>query len=140
MILQVYNRLFMENEYHKIENISRHLIISITDSGDADIKLQKNCVDILRLNFHDIDSELLNYQVFNEEFACKILNFVFNNIDNVDLILVHCEAGISRSAGVACSLCSILNGNDLEMVKKYPLYNRKVYNTILKQYCNLYFN
>ena len=46
--------------------------------------------------------------------AEKILNFV-KGYPGPEDILVHCGAGVSRSAGVAAALSLILNGSDWEI-------------------------
>ena len=44
--------------------------------------------------------------------ADQIVNFVNKHKDSIELILVHCEAGISRSAGCAAALDLWLNKQD----------------------------
>ena len=71
--------------------------------------------------------------LFNEEDAKGILHFVDTYKKEVDLIVVHCEAGISRSAGVASALSLILNGTDDYYFKHY-LPNILCYRKILNAY------
>jgi hypothetical protein len=54
--------------------------------------------------------------------------------DDLDAIVVNCEAGMSRSAGVAVALSRILNGDDSQMVREKPLFNRMVYRTVMEAY------
>ena len=51
----------------------------------------------------------------NNDDAQKVCDFVKAN-DNVDII-VHCDAGISRSAGVAAAIMKYLTGSDMEIFK-----------------------
>lgn len=76
-------------------------VISITDPGSANAKI--NGVpgeNLLRLSFTDDVSEGPNAVLMNMNQARAIAKFVKNG----DMFLVHCEAGISRSAGVADAL------------------------------------
>lgn len=67
--------------------------------------------------------------VFKEEMADKILKFVDEQIEKgVDTFLIHCDAGMSRSPGIAVALDEIYNENNKPFT---PLYNKFVYKTII---------
>ncbi|MCR5106278.1 MAG: hypothetical protein K6B68_17750 [Eubacterium sp.] len=51
--------------------------------------------------------------------AKKIVSFVNKWYDNVDTIIVHCEGGISRSAGVCAAIMRVKEGTD------YPVFRSK---------------
>ena len=51
--------------------------------------------------------------------------------DDIETIIVNCEAGISRSAGVAAALANIINEDDSRYFKEY-LPNMLVYRKILE--------
>lgn len=69
---------------------------------------------------------------FDNKFADKILNFVQINKKFVDLIICKCEAGISRSAGVAAALRKLFS-QDVEDVFRRAVPNTLVYSTILRR-------
>lgn len=75
------------------------------------------------------------YVLFDETHARAILNFVNESLicyRDLDLIVVNCEAGISRSAGVAAALARIFNGRDDCIFGDPALHpNMTVYQTIL---------
>jgi len=79
------------------------------------------------------NKEGLNLQLFGRKDAIHILEFVEKYIDDIKLIIVNCEAGVSRSAGVAGALSKILNGWD-DAYFKHSLPNMLVYRTILVEY------
>ena len=65
--------------------------------------------------------------------AKNIIDFVETFKNEVDLIVVHCEFGISRSAGVASALSLILNGTDQYYFDNY-IPNMLCYRKILNAY------
>jgi hypothetical protein len=50
----------------------------------------------------------------NEQ-ASEIASYVLINCDDVDKIIVHCEAGVSRSAGAGAIIMKYLNRNDWDV-------------------------
>lgn len=119
-----------------------YIVISITDpeKDDAVIADSSFQLAILRLKFHDIigaksislkDSSSTNEIAMSQENAQAVLNFVCEHVENAKLIVCHCEAGISRSAGVAAALSRILNTQDEFFFDNYwP--NRWVYERLLE--------
>ena len=53
-------------------------------------------------------------------------------MDEIEWIIVHCEAGVSRSAGAVAALSKLLNGDDSYFFKHF-LPNTLVYKLILKE-------
>lgn len=110
------------------------IAISITDPNSKKVNPINPPQAMLSLEFYDLDkdTEVFPYSqfMFTEKDACSILNFVEAFKEETDLIVVHCEAGISRSAGVAGALSKIYNKSDEYYFKNY-LPNMLVYRTIL---------
>lgn len=52
--------------------------------------------------------------------------------DKINLIICQCEAGISRSAGVAGALSKVLNKDDSKIFEDY-CPNMLVYRTVLEE-------
>ena len=95
---------------------SNKVIISIKTPDDEQAVFNpKNTSikDILYLSFYDVSTETQDifkgYPAMTDEDAMKIKEFVLKWKDKVDTIIVYCDAGISRSAGVAAG---ILDGLD----------------------------
>ena len=65
---------------------------------------------VLPLRFDDVDGGI-NCMVSEE--AVMIKSFVERHKDK--LIIVHCDAGVSRSAGIAAALMKYYNGDDSEI-------------------------
>lgn len=103
------------------------LVLSIVDphrlSPDADIK--PGYTRIERFRFHDLDPKQhedeageplprdLIRQCMTADDADRVVSAVEGWLDEKgEEILVHCDAGISRSAGVAAALSWLYNGDD----------------------------
>jgi predicted protein tyrosine phosphatase len=79
----------------------RQAVISITEPGSGPAPLRPGWAAILRLSFHDVDRNVEGYDPFSEEMAQVVLEWLDAVEDEVDAVVVHCVAGISRSAAVA---------------------------------------
>lgn len=109
-------------------------LISIgeSDASEGDANIQDGWQDLLRLSFHDIlpstpdpDSA---YTLMDDEDSKAIVDFVRYVAPNVDGIIVHCRAGISRSAAVAKWICREYS---IPFNAKYNKYNEFIYRMIL---------
>ena len=115
-----------------------YLLISIKDPGSEVVELQDNPNKIaqLDLEFSDFDVDkcpgILNskIKVFTKEDAQSIITVLRLTEKYINLIVVHCEAGLSRSPGIAAALSNILGYGDQFYFKHY-LPNKYVYRTLL---------
>lgn len=129
-----------------------HLIISITtpyadgSTDQANLRTAPATLGILRQAFHDLpdmpadveasvfaDEPYLRDALFTRELAKEVLDFVQVRADAVRSILVHCDAGLSRSPGVAAALAKILLGDDTVWFKSFHP-NRRVYRLIMEEF------
>lgn len=124
------------------------IVISITDPKSEPVNLPLRDFSILRLSFHDLDQ---TYPIsgpaiilFNTDMAQQIKDFIVNQLCERGLqsiqilgmlhttsLIIHCEAGISRSAGVAGALSKYILGDDSQFFRTPYLPNRLVYKTLL---------
>lgn len=117
----------------------KHISISIRDIDckNANLPEIETRVDVLFLTFSDLDRikdslpYKLKHSLFNKGIAELIWEFVDKYKDEVDLIVINCEAGISRSSAVAAAISKILNGNDDDFFK-YFIPNRLVYRKMME--------
>jgi len=119
MSLLVLGRAHVKTQEHTPDE--PHVLISITDPyngqvrddcGPAELYPSEQRLDTLRLEFFDIDEPIGNLPMMTEEQAESVVGFIKKWQDKISLIVVHCEAGIARSAGVAAGLSKWLNGED----------------------------
>lgn len=101
-------------------------IISIVEPWTAPARLQPDWRAILRLEFLDtVDDGSWQTGLFDEGHARQIIGFVDDAIKNKDIgIIVHCWAGVSRSAAVAKWIAGL---HGLSFNEEYKLYNPHVY-------------
>jgi predicted protein tyrosine phosphatase len=111
-----------------------HGVISIREPGSDMPAIPSNdfCRGILRLSFHDRDRpDPPESELFTADHARDIVRFVEDIRGAVDALVVHCEAGVSRSAAVAAALSQALYGEDRFFFDHY-MPNRLVYSTLLR--------
>jgi len=137
--------VFNEDTIQKIIPTENRVVISIQDNSCNFVPLPINNFRLgyLGLKFSDVDDIYVHnfnewcqeakIKPFTELYAILILNFIKDYKNKVNLILVNCCAGISRSSAIAGALSKILNGED-EYYFKHYLPNRYVYRIILNTY------
>ena len=103
-------------------------VISISDPFHYPAMLKSGWHDVLRLEFHDIEEESKPRILFSVQDAHSIVVFVDQvNACECDGILVHCKAGISRSAAIAKWIAKKYH---LPFNHNYSQYNRHMYTTL----------
>jgi predicted protein tyrosine phosphatase len=80
--------------------------ISITDPGSRPVSLRQPSL-IARCDLQFWDVERGDLDVFDAAMARRALTFARNECAGATLLLVHCEAGISRSTAMANALGQI---------------------------------
>lgn len=101
-------------------------VISLTEpcSADGEAKLADGWHSVLRLEFHDITKEEEPYQLMDAAQAQQIVDFVRKVALEVEGVIVHCRAGISRSAAVAKWICGQYR---IPFSRSYDKWNAHVY-------------
>lgn len=112
------------------------VVISISEprSNHPLIEEKPELKEVLRLSFHDIDIETseFDHSRMTDEDAKLVATFVEKH-KNVDMMIVQCDAGISRSSGIAAAILKHLTGDDSQIFNdKRFLPNRWVYSKTLE--------
>lgn len=105
-------------------------VISITGSKFYEANLKFGWHSVLRIVFDDVDVEDGPYLAITDEQAEQIVDFVIREAESSEVngIVVHCAAGISRSAAVARWVATAYN---LPFNECYQNDNRLVYSKLL---------
>jgi len=141
MKIHITNRATIELPNTCVKN---HVIISISTPYDIIPKISQNnnTIGILNLVFDDSDHKILDFKeqvgrdqvLFTDEMAFCIFNFIERMKERIEIIIVHCDAGISRSSAVAAGLALYYNKDDKWIFNSKLYYpNRFVYSKMLKQ-------
>lgn len=129
-------------------------LISIGDTDEDMPRLKNKPQNVLRLHFDDItlteakeeyllpsdypDDKIVaklkqrGINIFDDETAKKIADFVFAHKDETDTLICQCFYGQSRSAGCAAAITQYFHGNGIEIFaddRYYP--NKLVYRKVL---------
>ena len=102
------------------------ICISISDPDAPPADVSSRFAAVLRLNFDDVTergepSDIL----FAEDHALEIRRFLAS-WPGAERVMVHCNAGVSRSPGVALGLCDLGGWATAELERSHPGWNRLV--------------
>lgn len=115
----------------------QHVIISITTTADDRAKLPTSaaCRGVLRLVFPDFDEPAPNTPsaLAGAEHARAIWDFIEQHLEGLERVVLHCDAGVSRSPAVAAALAKCLEGDDSEFFRRYRP-NMRVYRALLDEW------
>lgn len=85
-----------------------------TAGGDWPLAQTENCVASFQIAFPDMDLPRPSFkETFDNQKACSILDFVELVKDKIEVLAVHCEAGLSRSPAIAGALSKHFLGTDM---------------------------
>jgi len=109
----ILSKLFMESFFYE----EPYIVISICEPGEEppNLKTDSNRKDVLRVEIHDIDdvkfAEEYGYKTLDENQAKSVLEFAEKWKDKLNILVIHCSAGVCRSAGMAAALSRVYNGH-----------------------------
>lgn len=93
--------------------------------------------DVLNLCFGDYtpnDKDLDGEKLFSESQAKQVIEFVDKYKNEVEMFVIHCDAGVSRSGAVGTFISRYLELDEAELLKMNPYIqpNHFVLNTLLE--------
>ncbi len=123
---------------------SNKVIISIRTPEDKKAVFNpdnSSIKDVLYLSFYDVSTETQDifkgYPAMTDEDAVEIRDFVLKWKNKVGTLWVHCDAGISRSAGVAAGILEALGQNNSFILNSKMYYpNMLCYQKTLNAFYN----
>ena len=118
---KVMNRNACEKYCKRAHNESS-IIISIKDPWDCDADIYQsdinNVKDILRLDFVDLEAEKSSEYCMQDSDGKKVVKFVQKWLNkDIDMLIIHCNAGVSRSPGVMKGILKALLNDDSLITK-----------------------
>ena len=114
--IKVYSRRDFAKNVIYGESREKTLAVCISDPWDENLNTAANPLILaLHLFFEDSEDEKGISQTDAERIAEFIKEFIKKNSGHYEKIAVHCDAGVSRSAGVAAAIAYYLNGSDSQI-------------------------
>ncbi len=121
-----------------------------SDRKASVINWDKKCIRKKYWQFDDVTEEDTatvktqtkgkKYKVFNKKQAKEVVDFVEKNKEWADILIVHCDAGVSRSAGAMLAILEANFGRDVALryisgnTKRTFVPNDLVYRLIMNEY------
>ena len=109
-----------------------YAVISIQDTSSQgfgfEFKENKYCRGALTLYFDDIEKPVSGWHLLNYSQALEMIRFIRAHEHDADTLLIHCFAGLSRSAAVSMIAHEIYG----LPVPENEYYNRHVYSLLKK--------
>jgi len=113
-------------EAEAYEPRGKEICISISDPDAPPAQVSSRFAAVLRLNFDDVTERWEPSDVlFAEDHAREIREFL-DSWPGAERVMVHCNAGVSRSPGVALGLCELRGWATAELERSHPGWNRLV--------------
>ena len=128
---------FKEEANNQSKEVLNHsACISITDVCQANLDLNPNWKYQFKSKFYDIDNKK-HPQAFNDGLALEVIDFMKKVYADpeVDELIIHCHAGISRSRAFHCFFQYYIV-EDPSVLNNPPAYigNALVYNSLVKMF------
>lgn len=111
--------------------------ILFTEEKKQEVIGKSGVKDVLNLCFGDYtpnDRDLDNEKLFSESQAKQVVEFVDKYKDEVEMFILHCDAGVSRSGAVGTFIQRYLELDEMELFKMNPYIapNHFVLNILLE--------
>ena len=126
--------ILSERDALAYEPSGREVCISVTDPDKDTPQLSPRFLSVLRLAFSDliepsgVDSDI----VFNNRHAKAVVAFA-QQWNDVERVVIHCRAGMSRSPGIAIGLSELFSwGPTAGIEQQHPLWNRRVRREVVR--------
>jgi len=121
-------------QYSAMKNIDESAIISINSCGDYPNRFFDNPKIKHIAHWEFDDTEMDDFGITQQQ-ANQIAEFVKRYEDDVDTIVVHCDAGISRSAGIGAAILFYKYGDDSQIFEDGTYSpNMRCYKSMLKAF------
>lgn len=127
-------RVLSAQEFRAEPITDKDIVISIMSPGMSHPRPDVKCLARLDLQFKDTMRYEVHEQGFSDAQAQEVVDFVEKWLVDCTRIVVHCEAGMSRSAGVAVGLARYLLSDENDVRDRKPHFNLDVAQKIWRIY------
>lgn len=90
--------------------------ISILDPGDEDLHERRS--NYRTWKFYDIEQDINSYKAISFDQSREIFEFIKSHEDKN--LIVHCHAGVARSAAIGEFYWEMMGGGYKELTEKFP--------------------
>jgi predicted protein tyrosine phosphatase len=115
-VLILSQQKFEDKVLPKLKEFKNTFFISILDPGDED--LHERLDNYRTWKFYDLEQDISSYKGVSFDQSREIFEFIKLN-EGKDLI-VHCHAGVARSAAIGEFYWEMLGGGYKELTEKFP--------------------
>ncbi|WP_235068808.1 hypothetical protein [Turicibacter sp. TJ11] len=90
------------------------VLVSILETHSETPNFYKNprIIDKISLRFDDVDTVEDKHTLLSDKQCMEIKDFILEHAEEVETIVIHCLAGVSRGAAIAFAICQLLNLDD----------------------------
>ena len=120
-------RVFSRQDACQLAPLKDVLVISVYDPEDGPAPLRRGWLNVLRLEFADIERREPDAILFDNSHARAILDALETHWMGMHSLFVHCRAGVSRSAAIGRFTARIAG---VELPPHTDYFNRHVYSTL----------
>lgn len=135
MKITVLPHAYVKDYIRRRSPVTKAIVIWITcvdESEEIDPVYKNGIIAWKDFLFDDVDGKAPGLFPINDLDACYIIDYVYYFRNQVDEVIVSCEAGYSRSAAVGAALSKWFNNNDDEFFSGKYCPNRLVYRKVLE--------
>lgn len=131
--IEILSRQEMKN--YTWDKSKDYAVISISPPGNEPewLQLEDHIIGIIKLGFDDVDKKEDGLEPLSKIDAAAIVEFCSIVLPYADRLIVHCDAGISRSAGITAAISKYYFNNDNWVFKK-KIPNMHCYVTVLRKF------
>lgn len=117
-------------EAERYEPLGKEICISIADPDAEPAQISDRFAAVLRLHFDDVTERGEPSDILFCAAHARAIRAFIQSWPVAERVVVHCNAGVSRSPGVALGLCDLHGWATAALERAHPGWNRLVRKTL----------